>query len=223
MQPWEDLDSATVPGTDTPISLHRRGDVFSIRVGGVELMNNWIYGIDCDLADHGCAAVDDVAAPRVLVGGLGMGFTLGRALQRLGPTAEVVVAELVPAVVRWNEGVLAELAGRPLDDPRVRVEAADVRELLRNAQPRWDAVLLDVDNGPESLSSDGNGALYSGRGLARIKASLNPGGVLAVWSLTGDRGFEQRLERAGYDVRVHDRRGRAGRARQTIFVARRRG
>ncbi|RKY21310.1 MAG: hypothetical protein DRQ55_04825 [Planctomycetota bacterium] len=220
MIPWQLLDTTTVPGTQTEMSLHRRGDVFSIRVGGVELMNNWIYGIDCGLADQGCAALRDASAARVLIGGLGMGFTLARSLSKLGPAAEVLVAELVPAVVRWNETLLGELAGHPLRDPRVRVVEDDVGRLLRSERGAFDAILLDVDNGPEGLSRKSNDGLYSRAGLACARAALRPGGVLAVWSLSGDRSFSERMSRAGFVVTEHDIKRRGGRARQTIFVGR---
>lgn len=220
MQPWEQLDATTVPGTRTEMSLHRRGDVFSIRVGAVELMNNWIYGIDCGLADHGCAALARRADARVLIGGLGMGFTLARTLQHVGERAEVVVAELVPAVVRWNEGVLGELADHPLRDPRTRVDERDVGAVIRGARGAWDAILLDVDNGPEGLSREQNDALYAPAGLAAARAALRPGGVLGVWSLSEDRGFTHALRRAGFDVSEHLVKKRGGRARQLIFVGR---
>jgi spermidine synthase len=220
VQPWELLDTTPVPGTDTQMSLHRRGDVFSIRVGGVELMNNWIYGIDCGLADHGCAALADPSHARVLIGGLGMGFTLARTLSLLGPESEVFVAELVPGVVRWNETLLGDLAEHPLRDERVTVVEDDVGRLLRAERGAWDAILLDVDNGPEGLSRKSNDGLYDGKGLAAARAALRPGGVLAIWSLSGDRIFSERMTSAGFAVEEHQVKKRGGRARQTIFVGR---
>lgn len=220
MQPWEQLDATTVPGTRTEMTLHRRGEVFSIRVGGVELMNNWIYGIDCGLADHGCGAIGGLRreTARVLIGGLGMGFTLARTLTHLGAAAEVVVAELVPAVVRWNREVFGQLAGHPLEDPRVTVFDGDVGRAIRRAPGGYDAIFLDVDNGPEGLSRQQNDTLYGRKGLDAARAALRPGGVLAIWSLSGDRGFSDRLERAGYSVSEHEVKKRGGRARQLIFV-----
>ena len=220
MIPWELLDTAPVPGTQTEMSLHRRGSVYSIRVGAKELMNNWLYGIDCGLSDASCAALADRERARVLIGGLGMGFTLARTLAQLGPRSEVVVAELVPAVVRWNEGVLGELASHPLRDPRARVLERDVASLIAEAPRAWDAILLDVDNGPEGLSAAGNDALYAPEGLAAARAALRPGGVLGVWSQTGDRRFGQRMKRAGFELSEHALKQRGGRARQTIFVGR---
>ena len=215
---WELLDSTRVPGTQVEMSLHRRGDVFSIRVGGRELMNNWLYGVDCGLADAGCAALADRARARVLIGGLGMGFTLARALSQLGPQSEVVVAELVPAVVRWNQGVLGDLARHPLRDPRVRVAEEDVSNLIAESRCAWDAILLDVDNGPEGLAAESNDALYTLESLKAARAALRPGGVLAIWSQSDDRTFARRMRRAGFALREHVVKKRGGRARQTIFV-----
>ncbi|MCB9898135.1 MAG: hypothetical protein H6825_09045 [Planctomycetes bacterium] len=222
MIPWELLDTAPVRGSKASMTLLRRGDVYSIQVGGVELMNNWIYGLDCGLADHGCAALDGSVrqGARVLIGGLGMGFTLARTLSHVGAQAQVVVVELVPAVVRWNETLIGQLAGHPLRDPRVTVVEDDVGRVLRGSPAGFDAVLLDVDNGPEGLSRKSNDALYSTAGLAAARAALRPGGVLGVWSLTGDRAFSERLRASGFDVEERRVAKRGGRAKQTIFVAR---
>jgi len=217
---WELLDTALVPGTRVEMSLHRRGDTFSIRVGSRELMNNWLYGLDCGLADAVCAAIADPTRARVLIGGLGMGFTLARALSQLGPASEVVVAELVPAVVRWNRGVLGELAGHPLRDPRVRVAERDVADLIGATPQAWDAILLDVDNGPEGLSSQDNDALYTQESLATTLAALRPQGVLGIWSQSDDKSFARRMQRAGFATSEHRTKKRGGRARQTIFVGR---
>jgi len=217
--PSELLDTAAVPGTDKLMTLHRRGDMWSIRVGGVELMNNWIYGKDCALADFGCAALAGRDQARVLVGGLGMGFTLARTLSLLGPDARVVVAELVPAVVRWNATLFGQLADHPLRDPRVTVFEGDVGKLMRSERGAFDAILLDVDNGPEGLSREGNNSLYGAAGLAAAGAALRPLGVLGVWSLSGDRAFCERLHRAGFTAEEHHVKKRGGRSRQTIFIA----
>ncbi len=160
--------------------------------------------------------------PRVLVGGLGLGYTVRAALERLPPEAGVVVAELVPAVVAWNQGVLAPLAGRPLEDPRVKVETRDVAELLREAQGHYDAVLLDVDNGPEALTQEHNRWLYGERGLASLRLALKPRGVVVVWSASGDAAFARRLERAGFATQVVETpaRGKRGGALHTLFIGR---
>ncbi len=220
MLPSQLLDTATVPGTDTEMTLHLRGDIYSIRVNGVELMNNWIYGMDCGLADHGCDALADKDDARVLVGGLGMGFTVARSLSHLGAASRITVAELVPAVVRWNEEVFGELAGHPLRDPRVKVVQADVGRFMRARPNCFDAILLDVDNGPEGLSRKSNDDLYDRKGLDAARAALRPGGVLAVWSLSEDRSFTERMTEAGFRVDEHRIKKRGGRGRQTIFVGR---
>ena len=159
-------------------------------------------------------------APAVLVGGLGMGFTLRAALDLLPRTATVTVAELVPAIVEWNRGPLGPLAGHPLNDSRVAVEAADVAVALRASTGRFDAVLLDVDNGPDAFTATGNARLYSDEGLAAARNALKPRGVLAVWSAWEDRKFEQRLRYAGFAVTVERVRARLkkGGPHHTIFV-----
>jgi spermidine synthase len=161
--------------------------------------------------------------PQVLVGGLGMGFTLRATLDLLNADATVVVAELVPAVVAWNRGPLGPLAGHPLRDPRVRVETGDVAETLQSSPGRFDAVLLDVDNGPDAFTATANARLYGDQGLAAARDALTPGGVLAVWSAWEDRRFEQRLRYAGFVVEVERVRGRLrkGGPKHTIFIGRR--
>ena len=159
--------------------------------------------------------------PSVLVGGLGMGFTLRAMLDRLPPDASVIVTELVPAVLDWNRGPLGPLAGHPLKDKRVRVEVGDVAATLRSSVDRFDAVLLDVDNGPAAFTSTENAALYANRGVAAVRTALKSGGVLAVWSAREDRKFEQRLRYHGFTVAVERVRGRLskGGPRHTIFLA----
>ncbi|WP_339095589.1 hypothetical protein WDJ50_13430 [Deinococcus sp. VB142] len=155
---------------------------------------------------------------RVLVGGLGMGFTLAEALRHLGPDARVVVAELVPQVVEWNRADLGECAGWPLRDPRVQVEVADVGAAMGKSGP-FDAILLDVDNGPEGLTRDDNGRLYSPAGLRRAWEALRPGGVLAVWSAHPAPAFTRKLEKAGFGVRVEQVRERVGKgAIHTVWL-----
>ncbi len=160
--------------------------------------------------------------PRVLVGGLGLGYTVRATLERLPPDAQVVVSELVPAVVTWNQGVLGPLAGRPLEDPRVKVEARDVGELLRQAEGHYDAVLLDVDNGPEALTQEANRWLYGERGLASIRRALKPRGVVVVWSASPDRAFATRLKRAGFATGLVETpaRGKGGGPLHTLFIGR---
>jgi spermidine synthase len=192
-----------------------------IRVGGRELMSSRAHGSEEELAELACRPHAQAAAPRVLVGGLGLGYTLRATLDILPRGARVVVAEIVSAVVEWNRGPLAPLAGRPLDDARVSVEGCDVAHLLRRG-PRWDAILLDVDNGPIALTRMANHVLYTQVGLGVAKAALRPGGTLAVWSAAPDRAFVTRLRKAGFTAEAVDvpARGVAGGPMHTIFVGR---
>jgi spermidine synthase len=199
--PWEKLGEADAPGGGK-LTLHRRGHEFSIRIDGKELMGNRQHGSEDALARLGCEALAEVAKARVLIGGLGMGFSLRAALDVLRPDAKVEVAELVPAVVAWNRGPLSPLAGAPLEDRRVEVHEGDVVAQIAAARARYHAIMLDVDNGPDALTSPGNARLYGPAGLARARAALRPGGTLAVWSAEGDPRFSARLERAGFRVRV---------------------
>ena len=222
MKPWQLLDSTQVPGNGGELRLYRRGDDFSIMiVGRGELMNSRLHGSEDALAEYTCARLAERVQPRLLIGGLGMGFTLAAALRHLGDQARVVVAELVPAVVDWNKGDLGQQAGYPLQDPRVVVHEGDVARLLREQQG-FDAILLDVDNGPEGLTRKENDWLYGVNGLSAAYAALRPQGVLAVWSAGPDEDFVQRLRKVGFvveQVRVHAH-GTKG-ARHIIWFARR--
>lgn len=221
MIPWEFLGTAPVPGSDKELRLYRRDREYSIRVGNAELMNSRVHGSEDALAELACARIAGRARPRVLIGGLGMGFTLAAALQRLGADAQVAVVELVPAVVTWNRGPLAELAGHPLEDARVTVHENDVAKVLKGARQVWDAILLDVDNGPEGLTRARNDWLYGAAGLNAAFDALRPAGVLAVWSAGPAPDFSDRLRRAGFEieeVRVRARGARGG-ARHTIWIA----
>lgn len=220
MNTWQLLESALVPGSDKTIGLFRRGGEFSIRVDGRELMNSRVHGSEEALAEQSCPGLP--AGARVLIGGLGMGYTLAAALQRLGPAARVEVAELAPAVVAWNWGVLGELAGHPLRDKRVDVREGDVAELLQAERGCYDAILLDVDNGPSGLTRPENDRLYSPSGLSAAFTALKPGGVLAVWSARPDERFVQRLGEAGFEVNTFTLRARGshGGERHTIWYAR---
>ena len=224
MLPWTLIDSSEIPGDGGEMRLYRRGAAeYSIRVGGYELMNNRMYGSEDAMAQFAVERLDKRPI-RVLIGGLGMGFTLARVLEVVDAKSEVVVAELVPAVVKWNRGPLAEFAGRPLDDPRVTVREEDVGKIIRSERAGFDAILLDVDNGPTALTSKGNDALYGMRGLQAAAAALRPGGVLAVWSAGPDAAFTKRLEHAGFDAQQIPARGRGkkGGPRYLIWIARRR-
>jgi len=200
MQSWTLVDSARVPGNGGELRLYRRGGEFSIWVDEDELMNSQVHGSEVALAQLACDLVSDRPQPRVLIGGLGMGYTLAAALQSLGPEARVVVAELVPAVVAWNRDHLAALAGSPLADSRVTVREVDVRKVMQADRSGFDAILLDVDNGPEGLTRQENNWLYGVEGLGVAFAALHPGGVLAVWSAGPDPAFTQRLHKVGFMV-----------------------
>lgn len=224
MTPWQLLDSAPIPGTRSELRLYRRGSECSITItGGGELMSSRVHGSEEALAELACRTLAGRGSPRVLIGGLGMGFTLAAALRHLGPEACVVVGELIPAVVEWNRTHLGEYAGHPLQDPRTEVVVKDVGEILRKERQGFDAILLDVDNGPEGLTRRENDWLYSPAGLAVAFDALCPGGLLAVWSAGPDRGFSERLRGVGYEVEeVTVRAHASGKgARHTIWIARR--
>ena len=225
MIPWEFLESAQVPGNGGELSLYRRGEEFSIRTGNRQLMNSRVHGSEEALAEFACARIAGRTRPRILIGGLGMGFTLAAVLRGLGAEGEVVVAELVPAVVAWNRGPLAPLADYPVKDGRVTVREVDIAEMLQNARQAYDAILLDVDNGPEGLARRENDWLYARPGLEAAYAALRPAGVLAVWSAAPNQTFVQRLRRVGFtvdEVRVPARNSGKGR-RHTIWLAGRAG
>jgi spermidine synthase len=224
MIPWELLGRADVPGGDAPLTLHRRGHEFVIRIGTIALMSSTAHGSEEELAERACARVADRPAARVLVGGMGMGFTLAAALRSLPADAAVVIAELVPEVLEWNRGPLAELAGRPLSDPRVTTWQGDVGLAIRSDRDGFDAILLDVDDGPDGLTRASNDGLYSASGLRDTFEALHEDGVLAVWSVAPDDRFTARLEQAGFAVeetQVRARRDRGG--RHTLWLATRPG
>ncbi len=221
MVPWEFLNSSPVPGGKGELRLYKRGEEFSIRLDRCELMNSRMHGSEDALAELACARVADCLRPRVLIGGLGMGYTAAAALQRLRPDGRLVVAELVPAVVKWNRGPLADLAGRPLENERVTVREVDVAEILKTEHGTYDAILLDVDNGPQGLTRQGNDWLYSRAGLEAAFMALRPAGVLAVWSASPDRAFAERLRETGFEVeevQVRSRGPRKG-TRHTVWLA----
>ena len=220
MLPWNLLGTAQIPGGGE-LRLLRRGAEFSIKLGQNELMNSRLSGSEEALATLVCEKLHGCKQPRLLIGGLGMGFTLRAALSKLGADARLVVAELVPEVVAWARGPMAEVFGGSLSDPRVSIREKDVGLLIRAEKSVYDAILLDVDNGPEGLSREANDALYNKSGLATAYAALRPGGVLAVWSSGPDPRFTQRLAKAGFDVEEIKTRanGKGGGARHVIWVA----
>lgn len=226
MNRLELLDTASIPNNGGELKFYRQGDDFSIRIAGSraggagELMNSRLHGSEDKLAELACPKVAGRKQPRVLVGGLGMGYTLAAALRNLGGNAQVVVAELVPGVIAWNRGELGDKAGRPLDDPRTQVHEGDVADLLRATREGFDAILLDVDNGPEGLTHKGNDWLYSPEGLGVAQRALRDRGLLAIWSAGPDPRFTLRLRKCGYqvqevNVRAHGNKG----ARHLIWLA----
>ena len=224
MIPRELIATAEVPGGDEPLRLIRRGSEYSIMLGANELMNSRLSGSEEAMSTLAAARIAGVSAPRVLIGGLGMGFTLRTALQAFGARASIEVAELVPEIVDWARGPMAHLHAGTLDDPRVSIHVGDVGGLIRSSAGRFDAILLDVDNGPDGLSREGNDALYTAQGLQQARAALGPGGVLAVWSSGPDPRFTSRLRKAGFAVEeeIVPARRTGGGARHTIWLAQRR-
>lgn len=198
------LDTADIPGGGQ-LKLYQRGKEFTIWITGtheVELMNSFAHGSEEILAERGCTKIARRKDPKVLIGGMGMGFTLAAALRTLYSKARVTVAELIPKVVEWNRGPLGECAGYPLRDKRVHVAIGDVGRLIRDSEAVYDAILLDVDNGPEGLTTTNNNWLYSVQGIAAIRFALKPKGILAVWSVSLEQAFTKRLEKAGFKVTV---------------------
>jgi spermidine synthase len=200
MIPWLQLDTVSVPGADVQLRLMQRGAEFSMRLGQNELMSSRLSGSEEALATLACRRIEAVKSPHILIGGLGMGFTLRAALAVLGSDARIMVAELVPAVIAWARGPMADIFGDSLDDPRASIREADVVDVIRSHDSAFDAILLDVDNGPEGLIRKANDALYDLKGLNAIRRALRPGGVLAVWSSGPNPLFSKRLRAAGFDV-----------------------
>lgn len=223
MIPWILLDCAQVPGNGGELRLYKHGEDFSIKIAGRgELMNSRKHGSEKALAEMTCQRLKGCVNPRLLIGGLGMGFTLAAALHHVGEQGQVVVAELVPAVVKWNEGPLGLCAGQPLNDTRASVREGDVAEIIKAEQQVYDGIILDVDNGPEGITRKQNNWLYSVDGLKAAFVALRPNGVLAVWSAGPADDFYRRLTRVGSKVeqvrvRAHGKKG----TWHTIWLARR--
>ncbi len=221
------LGTADIPNNGGVLRLTQRGNDFSIHLKGVrgELMNSRVHSSELALAELGCAHIQGVDNTKVLVGGLGMGFTLAAALKATSKSSQVVVAELVPEVVEWNKGPLGKCAGRPLDDDRALVHIGDVAELFtakqnKAKQATYDGILLDVDNGPEGFTKAGNNNLYSIESLQAMRQTLHPGGVLAIWSAWHDPKFTTQLKKARFDVELKTVRAHKGKgSRHTIYLA----
>lgn len=218
------IGTAYIPNNGGELRLTQRENDFSIRLKGVggELMNSRVHSSELALAELGCAHIQEMQNAKVVVGGMGMGFTLAAALKAVSIDSSVVVAELVPEVIEWNKGPLGECAGRPLDDDRVLIHLGDVAELFTTKQASYDAVLLDVDNGPESFTQADNSRLYSAESLQAIRLALKPGGMLAIWSAWHDPKFTLQLKKASFKVQTKTVRAHKGKgSRHTIYLARR--
>lgn len=221
MIPWTLLDTAQIPDGSGELRLKQRGSEFSIMLGTNELMNSRLSGSEEALARLSIGKFKTRKQPALLIGGLGMGFTLRAALAELPNDAEVVVAELVPAVIRWARGPMAQIFGGCLEDPRVDIIEDDISTVIRKSKAIYDAILLDVDNGPDALARQENDQIYSISGLAAAKAALRPGGILSVWSSAPDPRFSRRLQAAGFtyeEVKVRANGKRRG-ARHMIWIA----
>ncbi|MDQ6993309.1 MAG: MnmC family methyltransferase [Mariprofundus sp.] len=220
MKPYILLDTAT--DHDSTLRLYQRGDEFSIRVDKAgELMNSRLHNSEDLLADFACAHISGKSNTQMLVGGLGLGYTLAAALLHTGERSKVMVAELMPAVVRWNRSYLGTLANHPLNNPRVEVHEQDVGKLMREHKNNFDAIMLDVDNGPDAFTCHDNHLLYGLRGLQNAYNALKPGGVLTVWSAVGSVDFTKRMQKTGFNV--EEKRVRAHKnhtnSRHTIWIA----
>ncbi|WP_417622153.1 spermidine synthase [Parasphingorhabdus sp.] len=217
------LDTAPIPGGGE-LRLFRRelkgADEYSIMLGRIELMNSRLSGSEEALATLACERLE-VKNPRLLIGGYGMGFTLRAALSVLPPQAHVEVAELIPAIVKWARGPMADLSQKCLDDSRVKVTVGDVCDIIARADREYDAILLDVDNGPDGLTHEANDRLYSMAGLATAKKALRSNGILAIWSSEGDSKFTSRLHKSGFtvDVKTVPARSNGKGAKHTIWLA----
>ena len=222
MRHWTLLGEAPIPDSEQSLSLYQGKDDFFIKIssGGGELMSTRKHGSEDALGALPCRRLRNRESARVLIGGLGMGFTLAAVLKEVGPGAEVTVAELIPEVVDWNRGPLGERSGFPLNDPRTKVHLGDVAKLMRRKRGYFDVIALDVDNGPEGLTQSANDWLYSMPGIIAAQEALTPNGILAYWSAGPDQAFHDRLRRCGFLVEevivfAHGKKG----ARHTIWLA----
>lgn len=221
MIPWEEIDRADVPGGEGEVILRKRGTEFSIRTDTTELMNSRLHGSEDALAELTCNRIARKNKQRILIGGLGMGYTLAAALQYAGYASLITVVELIPAVVRWNREHLGHLAGNPLYDGRVSVLEDDVAAIISSKKNTWDAILLDVDNGPDGLTRQANDRIYGMGGLQKAFRALRAGGILSIWSSGADEHFTRRLKQCQFQtetVTVRARKSGKG-SRHTIWLA----
>jgi len=220
MKKWTAVETALMPDGKT-ISLNEHDGNYFIRVDGADLMSTRRHASEERVAELACAHVAAIRGSRVLIGGLGFGFTLKAALSALSADATVVMVEILAAVVAWNRNPSFNLAARALADPRVIVLQRDVGEVIRESQGSFDSIILDVDNGPAALSTVSNHRLYDSEGLHRARAALRPGGCVAIWSAAADPAFEKRMTRVGFDVDVQHCGPHANSGgRHTLFIGR---
>ncbi len=221
MIPWEEIDRAVVPGQECAVTLLKRDTEFSIRTSETELMNSRVHGSEDALAELTCSRLKQKIDLNILIGGLGMGYTLAAALEQSGPETRITVSELIPAVVQWNREYLGHLAQKPLDDSRVSIREEDVAKIIKEKESVWDAILLDVDNGPAGLTRKANDHLYSESGLRASFNALRSGGIMAVWSSAVDEAFTRRLKKCGFKAEIRTVRARkSGKgSRHTIWFA----
>lgn len=221
MKPFRLLGQTTTPD-GSRFSLHEHDGDYFLKLNGTQLMSSTATTSERMLADVACGRLRGMANARVLIGGLGLGYSLRQVLELVRPSATVHVAELLPEVVAWNRELLTAVNGELLDDPRVEVFTEDVFDLIRKGRAaKYDAILLDVDNGPTSFVQSKNSRLYDRRGLGAIRHALNDGGIVSFWSATEEPAFVRDLQRAGYHVEIHEARSheRAKRSAHRIYAA----
>ncbi|MCK5541772.1 MAG: hypothetical protein KAI40_03700 [Desulfobacterales bacterium] len=220
MIPWEEIDRAKIPGHKGEVTLRRRGSEFSIRTLDTELMNSRLHGSEDALAELTCNRVEK-SNLKILIGGLGMGYTLAAAIKQSEPDTLITVSELIPAVAKWNREHLGHLAGMPLDNPRVTLRVEDIAKTIGKKKSAWDVILLDVDNGHEGLTQKTNDRLYNKAGLKKSFSALCPKGILGIWSSNDDEAFTRRLKQVGFQVQTKSIRARKSKknSRHTIWLA----
>ena len=222
MIPWKLLGIAKTSRNGTELRLYQRDTEFSIKADNQELMNSQVHGSEDALAKLACERFAHRPEVRALIGGLGLGYTLRAALDELNQYAEVVVAEIVPDVVQWNRDFLGHLAGSPLEDRRVNVQVTDVAQIIESGKGNYNAIMLDVDNGPQAMTQEGNGWIYGFDGLESLFRALRPEGVLSVWSTDPDPAFTKRLLKTGFkveEVKARARGGKKGGGHYFVWVA----
>lgn len=222
---WENIDRVKIPGQEQEMTLQKRGEEFSIRTSGVELMNSRVHGSEDELASLTCKKLNHGTGLNILIGGLGMGFTLAAALKHTTADTRIIVSELIPAVILWNKKFVGHLSGMPLDDSRVQIKDEDVAKTIRDKKSFWDAILLDVDNGPEGIIRKENNRLYDSSGLKASFRALRPGGILSVWSAGDNEAFTQRLKQCGFHTEKKMTRARHSQkgSRHIVWLAQKPG